>query len=264
MKQRELISRARTPDGTELTLEKDGNDFFICAEGHCLMASTMHGSEEALSSFGCVRARELEAPVALVGGLGLGFTLRAALDALPPGATVVVAELLEAVVEWNRGPLGHLAGHPLADPRTEVVTGDIGELLACSPGRFDAILMDVDNGPVAFTQDRNAGLYGDEGLAIARAALRPGGALAVWSAWDDRKFEHRIKHAGFLVESRLVRARLGKGGPNHTIFLGFLDDGSGVIPQQAPRPGEGQEGRGRSRRTGPGNIHAPPGPKAPK
>jgi len=253
MQQWELLGWAETPDGTELTLEKGGSEYIICADGLNLMSSDMHGSEEALSTFGCVRARHREAPVALVGGLGLGFTLRAALDTMPPDATVVVAELLEAVIEWNRGPLGHLAGHPLDDPRTVVAQGDIGELLARSPGRFDAILLDVDNGPVAFTQDRNAGLYGDEGLAMARAALRPGGTLAVWSAWDDRKFEHRMKHAGFLVDTRLVRAKLEKGGPNHTIFLGFLDDGTGTIPEQVRRPGEGQEGRGR-RAAGPGKF----------
>lgn len=257
MRQWTLIGRARTPEGTELTLEKSGKSFIIYADGLSLMANGMHGSEEALSTFGCVRARTLEAPVVLVGGLGMGFTLRAALDVLPVGARVVVVELLEAVVEWNRGPLGHLADHPLRDPRVEVTIGDIGELLARCPERFDAVLMDVDNGPVAFSQARNSGLYGDEGLAIAKAALRPGGTLAVWSAWEDRKFEHRLAHAGFLVESRLLRARLGKGGPNHTILIGFCDDGSGVAPRQVLRPGERPDGRGQKRAAGPGR-QAPP------
>jgi spermidine synthase len=155
----------------------------------------------------------------LVGGLGMGFTLRATLDVLPPEATVVVAELMPAVVEWNRGPLGPLADHPLADRRTRVEVGDVGALLREGRNRFDAVLLDVDNGPAAFTASHNTGLYDDRGLAAARAALKPGGTLAVWSAWDDRKFEQRLRYGGFSVTVERMRARLKKGGPKHTVFL---------------------------------------------
>ena len=157
----------------------------------------------------------------LVGGLGMGFTLRATLDFLPPDAIVVVAELLPAVVEWNRGPLGPLAGHPLKDRRVRVEMGDVRATLGSSPGKFDAVLLDVDNGPAAFSASDNAGLYDDRGLAAARAALKMGGVLAVWSARENRKFEQRLRYGGFNVQVERVRGRLKKGGPRHVIFLGF-------------------------------------------
>jgi spermidine synthase len=222
MKPWELLGRAPLPDGTDMTLTRRGNEYVILADGKDLMSSRMHGSEEALATFGCDHARRVEEPCVLVGGLGMGFTLRATLDLLPPRAKVVVAELLPAIVEWNRGPLGPLAGHPLKDRRVQVELGDVGATLRQETGRFDAVLLDVDNGPTAFTQASNGGLYGDAGLAAARAALRPGGVYAVWSAWDDVKFEHRLRYAGFTVETRHVRGRLRRGGPHHTIFLGAL------------------------------------------
>ena len=141
---------------------------------------------------------------------------------LPPHATIVVAELVPAVVEWNRGPLGPLAGHPLKDARVRIEIGDVAATLRASRDRFDAMLLDVDNGPAAFTASHNTGLYDDAGLAAARAALRPGGVLAVWSAWEDRRFEQRLRYGGFTVQVERVRARLKKGGPRHTIFLGHL------------------------------------------
>jgi spermidine synthase len=189
------------------------------ANGRSLMSSRMHGSEQALAAFAFRPMRAVE-PQVLVGGLGMGFTLRATLDLLNADATVVVAELVPAVVAWNRGPLGPLAGHPLRDPRVRVETGDVAETLQSSPGRFDAVLLDVDNGPDAFTATANARLYGDQGLAAARDALTPGGVLAVWSAWEDRRFEQRLRYAGFVVEVERVRGRLRKGGPKHTIFIG--------------------------------------------
>lgn len=242
MRDWELIARATTPEGTDLTLNRSGRAFLIRADGRGLMGSDQHGSEEALASLGCERARELEAPVVLVGGLGMGFTLRAALDVLPPAGTVVVAELLDAVVTWNRGPLGALANRPLEDARTVVEVGDVGACLGRSAGRFDAVLLDVDNGPIAMAQEGNARLYGDEGLQVVRAALAPDGVLAVWSAWDDKKFEHRMRHAGFVVETVHVRARLARGGPNHTIFLGFLGERGAAV-----RRGLKSEGVGRAR-----------------
>jgi spermidine synthase len=181
----------------------------------------MHGSEEALATLACKGARMAEAPCVLVGGLGMGFTLRACLDTLPDDAVVVVAELVPAVVEWNRGPLGPLAGRPLEDRRTQVEVGDVANVLRAARCRFDAILLDVDNGPRAFTQNVNGALYSEAGLASARTALKPGGTLAVWSAWGDRKFEHRLRYAGFEVRTEHVRARLKKGGPGHVIFVGL-------------------------------------------
>ena len=205
-----------------MTLMRRDRELVILANGKPLMSSRMHGSEEGLAVSACRHARTKADPCVLVGGLGMGFTLRATLDVLPPGAVVVVAELVPAVVEWNRGPLGPLAGHPLTDRRVQVDVGDVADTLRASPGRFDAVLLDVDNGPAAFTSAGNAGLYDDRGVAAARAALKAGGVLAVWSAWDDRKFEHRLRHGGFTVEVERMRARLKKGGPRHTIFLGRL------------------------------------------
>ena len=161
-----------------------------------------------------------EKPVVLIGGLGMGFTLRAVLDLLPSDAIVTVAELVPAVVDWNREPLAALAAHPLRDARVRVEIADVGFTLRAGPDRFDAILLDVDNGPAAFTAAVNAGLYDNSGVAAAYAALRPRGTLAVWSAWDDRKFEQRLRYHGFDVDVARVRARLKKGGPRHTIFLG--------------------------------------------
>ena len=216
----ELLGRTTTPDGDEISLTRHGSEYLISASGRPLMSSRMHGSEEALSQFGCERARALGEPRCLVGGLGMGFTVRAALDALPAGATVVVAELVKEIVAWNRGPLSALAGHPLQDPRVVVEVGDVLEIMRANVARFDAVLLDVDNAPVAFTTAANAGLYDDRGLATLRASLRPGGVAAVWSAHEDRRFEQRLRHAGFRVRVERVRARLKKGGPRHVIFIG--------------------------------------------
>jgi spermidine synthase len=223
MKPWELLGEARMPDGTDMRLQRRDTEYVIFAGGKILMSSRMHGSEEALAGFACEHARTIDAPAVLVGGLGMGFTLRATLDVLPPHATVVVAELQPAVVAWNRGPLGPLAGHPLKDPRVRLEERDVAATLRAERGQFDAVILDVDNGPDAFTTTTNAHLYGDAGLASIRAALRPGGVLAVWSAWEDRKFEQRLRYGGFTVRVERVRARLKKGGPRHTIFLGGLD-----------------------------------------
>jgi spermidine synthase len=222
MKPVELLGQTRTPEGEEMTLTRHGTEYVILASGQSLMSSRMHGSEEALAMFACGRARTLEAPSVLVGGLGMGFTLRATLDLLPPGATVVVSELVPAVVDWNRGPLGPLARHPLKDRRVVVDVNDVATTLRTSPGRFDAVLLDVDNGPAAFTASHNARLYDDRGLAAVRASLKPGGVLAVWSSREDRRFEQRLRYGGFDVTVERVRGRLKKGGPRHTIFLGAV------------------------------------------
>lgn len=221
----EVLGETLTPDGTALALTRRGSEYVILANGKSLMSNRMHGSEEALADFGMRHLTSLlhdRDPHVLVGGLGMGYTLRAALNHLPSNGTVTVAELVPAVIEWNRGPLGPLADHPLKDPRVRVAPGDVAVTLQQNPGAFDAILLDVDNGPAAFTTDINGGLYDNAGVARAKAALRPGGVLAVWSAWDDRKFEQRLRYAGFTSRVEHVRARLKQGGPWHTIFLGQL------------------------------------------
>ncbi len=202
-----------------MALTRRDREYVILANGKSLMSSLMHGSEEALATLAVPHLRAIDEPSVLIGGLGMGFTLRATLDLLPLHASVTVAELVSDVVEWNRGPLGPLAGHPLKDKRVRVVVSDVTAVLASHRGRFDAILLDVDNGPAAFTAAANAGLYDDRGLAAARAALKGNGVLAIWSAWDNRKFVQRLRYAGFDVAVEHVRGRLKKGGPHHTIFL---------------------------------------------
>ena len=224
MKPWNVLGRARTPDGTELTLTHHTSEYLILANGQSLMSSRVHGSEAALAVLGCDRARTLTRPHVLVGGLGMGFTLRAALDCLPPAACVQVAELVPAVVEWNRGPLGALANHPLEDPRVRIDEGDVAATLRSSRGRFDAVLLDVDNGPAALTAASNARLYDDHGVAAAHASLAPGGVLAVWSARDDPRFERRLRAAGFSVRRERIRSRLSRGGSRHTILIACKAD----------------------------------------
>jgi len=216
----ELLDQAISRDGTVLKLIRRGDEYIILANGKSLMSSRMHGSEEALATFACRRALKLEQPSVLIGGLGMGFTLRATLDLLPPDATVFVAELVPAVVEWNRGPLGPLAGQPLMDRRVRIEIEDVVVTLGSRPVQFDAVLLDVDNGPSAFTDSNNAGLYDDRGIAAAFAALKMDGVLAVWSAREDRKFEQRLRRGRFAVELLHARGGLKKHGPRHTIFLG--------------------------------------------
>ena len=220
MKPWELLGESRTPDGTLLALTRRDRQYVILADGQSLMSNLMHGSEEALATIGCRGLVTAERPSVLVGGLGMGFTLRATLDVLPVDAVVVVTELLPAVIEWNRGPLGPLADHPLNDRRVTLVVGDVADTLKSSHNRYDAVLLDVDNGPDAFTAKTNTSLYSDAGLAAIRAALTSDGVLGVWSARPDRRFEQRLRYGGFEVQVERVRARLGKGGPRHTIFFG--------------------------------------------
>lgn len=207
-----------TPDGTPLTLWQHGLGWSIRARNEELMSSRMHGSEEEMA--------RLAAPTqpggsVLVGGLGMGFTLRAALTHLPQDGNVTVCELVPAVVEWNRGPLGPLAGNPLDDPRTKLHVGDVGALMNTTPGAWDAILLDVDNGPDAFTQKGNDRLYSPAGLARARKALRKGGALAVWSGYDAPAFVQQLSRAGFRAEAHNARAHGGKGA-RHVIYVGWV------------------------------------------
>jgi spermidine synthase len=215
----QVLDRAYTPDGTELTLNRHPSELAILADGEILMSSRMHGSEDALATLGCYRAKALDAPRVLVGGLGMGFTLRAALDCLPSSASVIVAELVPAVVEWNRGVLGDLAGHPLDDRRVVVEHCDVAVTLRRGAGQFDAVLLDVDNGAISLTTASNDRLYDRHGVAAAKAALTPDGVLAVWSAGNERLFERRLRADGFRVERKSVRARQKLGGPRHTILI---------------------------------------------
>jgi len=215
----QLLGKTIAPDGTVLKLTRRADEYIIAADDKSLMSSRMHGSEDALATLGCAKASTLPRPCVLVGGLGMGFTLRAALDVLPRQATVIVSEILPAVVEWNRGPLGALAGHPLNDARVSIQAGDVRTLLSAARARFDVVLLDVDNSPSEFTIAGNAGLYDDRGVTAIRAALKPDGVLAVWSARQDPKFEQRLRRAAFAVQANPVRARQRQGGAHHTIFL---------------------------------------------
>jgi spermidine synthase len=214
----ELLATARVPDTTsELRLYRAGDLYSIKIMGRGdLMNTRAHGSERALATLALERAAPAGAPRVLVGGLGCGFTLAAALEVLGPEAELWVAELVPEVVAWNRQYLGDAAGRPLDDPRCRVYVGDVAELLRAPEGGFDAILLDVDNGPEAILRRENDWLYGDEGLAVARTALRPGGVLAIWSAGPDAPFLRRLRRLGFEVEEQVVRPhRRGKGARHH-------------------------------------------------
>jgi spermidine synthase len=218
MKPWEVIGRTQAPDGAELTLVRHPSELAILADGRELMSSRMHRSEEALAILGCERARTLPAPRVLVGGLGLGYTLRAALDILPSAAEVIVAELVPAVVEWNRGPIGPLANHPLDDARVRVESVDVATAIRSRTDAFDAILLDVDNGPTPLTANSNVRLYDDTGVAAARAALRPGGVLAIWSVSEAAWFERRLRAAGFTARRERVRTAVKRGG-HHIVIV---------------------------------------------
>jgi spermidine synthase len=213
----ETVARARTPDGSELTLVRRADEWVVRAGATTLMSSRQHDSEESLASIAL--ERRAGASRVLVGGLGLGFTLRAVLDRLAPATKVTLSELVPELVEWNRSHLAPLHGAALDDARCRVVVGDVLELLEKSRGAFDVILLDVDNGPVALTQSDNARLYATNGVRACYAALDRGGVLAVWSAGPSAEYEARLRAAGFEVEVRRTAARRG-GGARHVIFLG--------------------------------------------
>lgn len=215
------LDLATTPDGAgELSLHRRGEEYSIRIDRRELMNSRVHGSEEAMARLACGSLGSAEGPRVLVGGLGMGYTLAATTGCLPPSARVDVAELMAAVIRWNRGPLAALAGDPLDDPRVHVHEGDIRRLLEASEACHDAVLLDVDNGPEGLTQASNEWLYGRAGLARAARALVPGGTLAVWSASPDARFTARLRAAGFGVETHRVRARANGKGPWHTIWVG--------------------------------------------
>ncbi len=208
-----LLDRARVPgNGGELCLYQRGDEFSIKITGAGeLMSSRVHGSEDILAQQTCARLAGCERPRLLIGGLGMGFTLAAALRHVGEQAQVEVAELVPAVVEWNRGELGTVAGHPLRDPRVEVREMDVARILKDEKAAWDAILLDVDNGPEGLSRKENDWLYSTAGLKAAHMALCPGGVLAVWSSGPDRAFLKRLRSTGFEVEETRVRARGSKG-----------------------------------------------------
>jgi spermidine synthase len=220
MRHWDLLGEAPIPDtGKSLLLYRGKDDFFIKLNaGQELMSSRKHGSEDALGALPCRRLKNPAAARVLIGGLGMGFTLAAALREVGPRAVVTVAELIPEVVEWNRGPLGECSGRPLDDPRTRVCVGDVVKLLRRSPSGFDAIALDIDNGPEGLTRDGNDWLYSEPGIAAAHRALRPGGILAYWSGGPDRAFFDRLRRSGLAVEEVPVRAHAGKGA-RHIIWL---------------------------------------------
>ena len=206
MKRVERLGEATAPDGTVLELYRRDGDYGIRVGGEELMSTRRHHSEDVLAEVACEPFRDRPEARVLIGGLGLGFTLRAALRVLPSDARVVVAEIVEEVIRWNRNPEFALASDALADPRVEVLHDDVANVLRENPKGFDAIMLDVDNGAAAMTTKGNAGLYRAEGIRQAAAALRPGGRLVYWSAGEDAAFEAALRRAGLSVETRRVRA----------------------------------------------------------
>ena len=216
----ELLDSALVPGSDAvLHLYKRGAEFSIRVETRELMNSRVHGSEDALAELACARIANRPRPRLLIGGLGMGYTLAAALHRLGAESQVIVAELVPAVVMWNRGPLAELAGHPLRDCRVTVREVDVARILEEGHPRFDAILLDVDNGPTDLTRKGNDWLYTPAALDAALAALRPKGVLAIWSVGPDRSFTQRLRRVGFAVDEVRVPARGARGGRPYTIWI---------------------------------------------
>lgn len=213
------IAEGVAPDGLRLLLQRRGDEFLIRADGRDLMSSLDDGSSRALARLGCAHIdRSAEARV-LVGGLGMGFTLAEALDRVGPRSSVEVAELVPAVVTWNRDYLGDLAGNPLRDPRAILFEGDVARAIARSAAEWDAILLDVDNGPSALAHRENHALYGDRGIGRIARALRPGGVLGLWSFGDDRGYTRRLERAGLRVSVERVEGSRKGRGRRHVIWI---------------------------------------------
>ncbi len=214
-----LIAQTTTPDGKAVTLLEHAGDYFVQVDKLGLMSSAAFHSEQHMAEVGCVGLSKRAGVRVLVGGLGMGYTLRAVLDRVGADAHVVVAELLPAIVEWNRGPLAPLAAHPLDDPRVSVEICDVVAHLAARPTPYDAILLDVDNGPEPLTSGGNRRLYGRRGLARIHAALAPRGVVVIWSATEFPPFVQSLRNAHFAPE--VVRARMrGTKGPWHPLYVG--------------------------------------------
>ncbi len=216
----ELLDSTKIPGSAgELSLHRHGRDFSIRVDNQELMNSRAHGSEEALAKLTCERVDGRKEPRILIGGLGMGFTLAAALKHLGTKARIEVAELVPSVVEWNRGALGELTGHPILDKRVTIHEADVARILKTKRRTYDAILLDVDNGPTGMTRKSNNWLYTHDGLDAAFTALQSEGILAVWSACPDRSFKKRMNQSGFEVDEVRTRARGRHGGAWHTIWI---------------------------------------------
>ncbi len=224
MKPHELVGSARVPGhSAELHCYHHDGDFTIWLDRVELMSSRVTGSEEMLAELALERLGTRPAPRVLVGGLGMGFTLARVLALVDAAATVEVVELVPEIVTWNRDVFGQCAGHPLRDGRTRLLVEDVGSVIGGVTDGFDAILLDVDNGPEGLSRPRNERLYGDRGLELIHRALRPGGVLAVWSSADNRAFDKRVRRSGFHVTEHHVRARRTKG-PRRTIWVARRQD----------------------------------------
>jgi len=219
MKKWTAVETALMPDGKTISLNEHDGNYFIRVDGADLMSTRRHASEERVAELACAHVAAIRGSRVLIGGLGFGFTLKAALSALSADATVVMVEILAAVVAWNRNPSFNLAARALADPRVIVLQRDVGEVIRESQGSFDSIILDVDNGPAALSTVSNHRLYDSEGLHRARAALRPGGCVAIWSAAADPAFEKRMTRVGFDVDVQHCGPHANSGG-RHTLFIG--------------------------------------------
>ena len=226
-----------------MVLYQHDRDFLIEVDGDDLMLSRHNESELELARLGCAHLAGRKAPSVLIGGLGMGYTLRQALDMLSPDAEVMVAELLDAVVEWNRKFLGELNDQPLEDERVELETGNIVELISRSKKRFDAILLDIDNGPSAMTYSGNSRLYGYEGIVSCRNALRKKGCLAVWSAGPSKEYEQLLMRCDFHV--RRYRVPVYKGSKSQSRFVWVASENKSILP---PGGGEPRKPLGRGSR----------------
>jgi spermidine synthase len=249
-RKRELIDKTRLPGGKELTLTTEEGYFVLTLGGVPLMSSAAHHSEERLAEIGCEGIKTVPNTRVLIGGLGMGYTLRAALDQTSATSTVVVVELVPAVVRWNEGPLADLANRPLEDPRAELVVGDIVAYVRSRPEPFDAILLDTDNGPDDFTSKGNARLYDTVGLATLRGILKPGGRLVVWSAYQCPAFVKDLQRADYEASVVKAKSRGDKGG-RHTLYVGTrVEPEVRFVPRQ-PK-GQKPKGRGKQKRPKPG------------
>ncbi|CAD7341968.1 spermidine synthase [Sphingomonadales bacterium 56] len=214
----ELIGMAELPDGGRLRLLRRGQDYSIRFGNNELMGNQVRHSEEALATLTCQRVTEGDARV-LIGGLGMGFTLGAALRSLPPTAEIMVTELIPEIVNWAKGPLSHLFHDYLSDPRVVLELADVHDVIASAEARFDAIMLDVDNGPDGLIHLANERLYCNWGLRTAHAALKPGGILAIWSAYSDDAFVARLESNGFDVDEVEVAAVVDGENTIHTVWL---------------------------------------------
>lgn len=215
-----LIDTAPLPDGRgDMRLIQRADEFSIMLGNIALMNSRLSGSEEAMAGLSWARISDRPRAHMMIGGLGMGFTLRAALAALPATARITVAELMPAIVAWGKGPMAGIFGDCLDDPRVDIKVVDVRRLINSAKGRYDAILLDVDNGPDGLTVETNDALYSMSGLKAAKAALRPGGVLAIWASAPDRAFTQRLQRAGFTVEEERIRANGKSRGSRHVIWL---------------------------------------------